>query len=376
MKDVQIILVFSINTAWNLYNFRQGLIRDLQARGFHIVTLAPADAFSDSLRALGCEVHDLPMQGQGTNPLQDFKLFLRYRQLLKQIRPVAYLGWTIKPNIYGSLAAHSLGIPVINNVSGLGTAFMKSGWLNKVVRQLYRFAFSRSHRVFFQNPDDQALFVEQGIVASATAGLLPGSGIDLQRFQPASREPLQGRPFRFLLVARMLRDKGVEEYVQAARQLCQQYPNVVFQCLGFLDVANPSAISRDEMQAWVDEGVVTYLGSADDVRPWLAQADCVVLPSYREGTPRTLLEAAAMGRPLIATDVPGCRQVVDHGTNGFLCGVRSAGSLAVAMVNMLSLPNNDWQRMADASRTKAVQEFDEAIVMQAYAVALSDCCGA
>lgn len=367
----QPVVVLSINTAWNLYNFRQGLIRDLQARDFRICTIAPADAFSDQLRVLGCEVHDLPMQGQGTNPLQDLQLFWRYRQLLKQIKPVAYLGWTIKPNIYGSLAAHSLGIPVINNVSGLGTAFMKPGWLNAIVRRLYRFAFSRSHRVFFQNPDDLALFVDQGLVTAAKAGLLPGSGIDLQRFQPAPREPLQDRPFRFLLVARMLRDKGVGEYVQAARLLRQQHPNVVFQCLGFLDVANPSAVSREEMQAWVDEGVVTYLGSADDVRPWLAQADCVVLPSYREGTPRTLLEAAAMARPLIATDVPGCRQVVDHGKNGLLCEVRSATSLAAAMVDLLHLNPIDWQRMANASRTKVVQEFDENLVIQAYAEALN-----
>lgn len=370
MSFSRLNLVFSTNTSWNIVNFRSGLINSLQEIGYHIVTLSPDDSSVPALKALGCEVHNLPMQGQGTNPLQDLKLFWRYRQLLKQIKPAAYLGWTIKPNIYGSLAAHSLGIPVINNVSGLGTAFMKPGWLNKVVRQLYRFAFSRSHRVFFQNPDDQALFVNQGLLAAETAGLLPGSGIDLKSFQPAPREPLQGRPFRFLLVARMLRDKGVEEYVQAARLLRHQYPNVVFQCLGFLDVANPSAVSRDEMQAWVDEGVVIYLGSADDVRTWLAQADCVVLPSYREGTPRTLLEAAAMARPLIATDVPGCRQVVDNGINGLLCEVRSAASLATAMTQMLKLKPTDWQRMANASRTKAVHEFDERIVISAYAEAL------
>jgi len=370
MSSHQPLVALSINTAWNLYNFRQGLLRDLQANRFNTVTLAPADAFSDKLRTLGCEVHNLPMQGQGTNPLQDLKLFWRYRQLLKKIKPVAFLAWTIKPNIYGSLAAHSLGIPVINNVSGLGTAFMKPGWLNTLVRQLYRLAFSRSHRVFFQNPDDQTLFVSQGLLSAEKSALLPGSGIDLQRFQPAPREPLEDRPFRFLLVARMLRDKGVEEYVQAARLLRQQHPNVVFQCLGFLDVENPSAISRDEMQAWVEEGVVDYLGCADDVRPWLAQADCVVLPSYREGTPRTLLEAAAMARPLIATDVPGCRQVVDHGINGLLCEVRSAASLAEAMSKMIHLKATDWQRMANASRTKAVHEFDEGIVIRAYAEAL------
>ena len=364
-------VVLSVNTSWNLLNFRQGLIRHLQMLGYEVVLLAPADDSVPALRELGCVVLDLPMAGQGTNPLQDVALWWRYRRVLARIRPAAYLGWTIKPNIYGSLAARSLGIPVINNVSGLGATFLAGGWLARLARGLYRVALAGASRVFFQNPDDRELFVTEGLVRAEQTGLLPGSGIDLQRFDVAPRVDLAGRPFRFLLVARMLRDKGVLEYVEAARQLRAQGLNVTCQCLGFLDVANPSAISREEMAAWVSEGVLEYLGTTSDVRPFMVQADAVVLPSYREGTPRTLLEAAALGRPLIATDVPGCREVVADGENGFLCEARSADSLAAAMRRLAELPPEAWQVLADGSRRKVARQFDERLVFAAYEQALT-----
>lgn len=364
-------LVLSINTTWNLVNFRRGLIRHLQSEGYRIVTLSPPDDSVPALRALGCEVLPMPMAGQGTNPVQDLALWWRYRQALKRLCPVAYLGWTIKPNIYGGLAAHSLGIPVINNISGLGATFMKPGWLQTVAHGLYRLALRRSRQVFFQNPDDRDLFVHNRLVRAEQTALLPGSGIDLAHFQVAPREPLAGRPFRFLMVARLLRDKGVLEYVEAARRLRAQGGEVTFQILGFLDVANPSAISRTEMDAWMAEGVVDYLGSTTDVRPWIAQADCVVLPSYREGTPRTLLEAAAMGRPLIATDVPGCREVVVNEINGLLCEARSAESLTAAMTRLLASDAATWASMANAGRELMVSRFDERWVLQAYSTALA-----
>lgn len=365
------VLVLSVNTSWNVLNFRQGLIRHLQNLGFEIVVLAPNDDSVPGLLALGCRVIDLAIAAQGTSPLQDIVLAWRYRQLLKQLRPVAYLSWTIKPNIYGSLAAQSLGIPVINNVSGLGATFLAGGWLSRIARSLYQLALFRSSVVFFQNPDDRDLFVTEGLVRPDKTVLLPGSGIDLHYFQVVPRVDPTGRPFRFLLVARMLRDKGVLEYVQAARLLRRQGHQVICQCLGFLDVANPSAISRDEMAEWVAEGVVDYLGTTNDVRPLLAQADCVVLPSYREGTPRTLLEAAAMGRPLIATNVPGCREVVTDGENGYLCAARSADSLALAMSRLAGLTPEAWHVLAEGSRRKVARQFDERLVFAAYDRALA-----
>jgi glycosyltransferase involved in cell wall biosynthesis len=304
------------------------------------------------------------------SPARDFALAVRYLAALRRVRPAVFLGYTAKPNVYGSLAAHLLGIPVINNVSGLGTAFIREGLLTRIVSGLYRHAFRRSSTVFFQNPEDRELFVSKRLVEAGKTSVLPGSGIDLRRFAPAEAVRPGGRPFTFLLVARLLWDKGVGEYVQAARRVREAHPDVRFQLLGFLDVANRTAVPRAEVERWVAEGVIEYLGHADDVRPFLAHADCVVLPSYREGLPRTLLEAAAMGKPLIATDVPGCRHIADHGVNGYLCAVRDPAALAEAMSRMLALPVAERSAMGAAARAKAEAEFDERVVVDRYLAAI------
>jgi glycosyltransferase involved in cell wall biosynthesis len=363
-------LVISINASWNIANFRAGLIRGLQQAGYRVVALAPRDRWSDRLGELGVEFHPIEMDRKGLSPAKDLGLLWRYRRTLRRLRPDAFLGYTAKPNVWGSLAAQSLGIPVVNNVSGLGTAFIRGGWLGRLVAALYRLAFRRSATVFFQNEEDRELFVTRRIVAAGKARLLPGSGIDTLRFQPAPATVTGDRPFVFLLIARLLRDKGVGEYVEAARRVRREAPDTRFRLLGFLDADNRSAISRAELEAWVDEGLVDYLGASDDVRPAIADADCVVLPSYREGLPRTLLEAAAMGKPLIATDVPGCRQVVRHGVNGLLCGVRDAEALAAAMLEMLRAPAERRAGWGKAARAIVETEYDERIVVESYLAAV------
>jgi glycosyltransferase involved in cell wall biosynthesis len=288
--------------------------------------------------------------------------------LFQAERPDLYLGYTVKPNVYGSLAAGMLGIPVINNIAGLGAIFIRGGLLVRLVRWLYKTSLKRSSKVFFQNNDDRQLFISGGLVNETIADLLPGSGIDLTRFAvtPLPSLPPANRKFRFLLIARMLRDKGVVEFVEAAKVVKGNYPDVEFALLGFLDVQNPAAISKEEVDSWVAEGSVTYLGVSDDVRAEIAAGDCIVLPSYREGTPRTLLEAAAMGRPIITTDAVGCREVVDDGQNGFLCKVRDSADLANKMESMLKLSPQERQEMGRKGREKMEREFDEAIVIQKY----------
>jgi glycosyltransferase involved in cell wall biosynthesis len=306
------------------------------------------------------------MDNKGVHPGRDLLLLLRFVWLFRKERPNVYLGYTVKPNIYGSLAAHALGIQVINNIAGLGSVFIKNSWLTRLVRWLYRIALSRSRCVFFQNNDDLDLFVKARLVAPDKIARLPGSGIDLRAFQPMPAVSLNNRAFRFLLVSRMLWDKGVLEYVNAARIVGQIYPDVEFNLLGFLDVQNPTAISSEQMAAWVKEGVVCYLGETDDVKPYLAEADCVVLPSYREGKPRSLLEAAAMSKPIITTDAIGCRDVVDDGVNGFLCLPKNTDDLAKKMENMILLEPQRRSEMGKMGRQKVEREFDEKIVIECY----------
>jgi glycosyltransferase involved in cell wall biosynthesis len=363
-------LVIAANSAWNIANFRAPLIEALVEAGWEVVALAPDDGSIavDSLR--GTRFEAVSIDSSGTSVLRDGRLFMDYVRILRRLQPAAFLGFTVKPNVYGSLAAHMLGIKVINNVSGLGTAFMRPGLLNWVVRRLYHLALRRSARVFFQNPDDRDLFLAQSLVRARQAGLLPGSGVDLQKFRPIGKPRAANAPFRFLFVGRLLRDKGLAEYAEAACLLRPSWPSVEFAMLGFADSDNRSAVPMAEVRRWQADNLVNYLGETDDVRPFLADCDCVVLPSYREGLPRSLLEASAMGKPMVATDVPGCRDLVLDGENGLLCEARSATSLASAMESMLKLPPARRAAMGRKARTIVEQRFDQSLVTQAYLEAL------
>jgi glycosyltransferase involved in cell wall biosynthesis len=361
-------IVLAANSSWNIVNFRSGLIRALKDADYDPIVVAPTDSASDErLKALAVQHVTVRIDRAGVYPVADLRLLWTYRLLLKQLRADAFLGYTIKPNIYGTIAARSLNIAAIPNVSGLGTAFIGRGPLEIIVTGLYRVAFRGLQTVFFQNSDDRALFVGKGIVEPAHAKLIPGSGIDAGQF-PVT--PLPTGPTTFLLVARLLGDKGVREYVQAARLLRTEFPEARFQLLGPLDERNRTAISKRELDEWIAEGAVEYLGETADVRPFVARSTAVVLPSYREGMPRSLLEGAAMGRPLVATDVPGCREIAQEGRTGFLCSVRDAASLADAMRRMIIVSADERQAMGDAARARVEREFSEGLVIRAYLDAL------
>lgn len=361
-------ILIAANQAWNLFNFRRALIVALRERGFEVAAVAPEDpVYRRRLEALGCTFHAVKIDAKGLSPFRDARLIASYRRLMRRLSPVAYLSWTIKPNLYGALAARSLGIPAFPNVSGLGTAFIREDLLTRLVSYLYRIGFARVPAVFLQNEADRDEFVARGLVSPAQARLLAGSGIDIRHFVPQSRERHRGH---FLLIARLLGDKGVREYVAAARMLRSDHPEWRFGILGFADVENRTAIPRAEYESWVADGIVELLPPVEDVRSAIERADCVVLPSYREGTSRVLLEGAAMARPLVASDVPGCREVVEDGTNGFLCAVKDAASLAVAMRRVATLPDAEWFAMGDAGRLKVQRQFSESAVIDAYLAAL------
>ena len=358
-------IVFVANTSWNLFNFRLNLMLHLQTLGYEVIAVAPLDNYSNRFATHNIPFHAMPMDNKGTNPIKDTGLILRLILLFIKLKPSCILSYTPKCNIYGGLASRFLTIPIINNVSGLGTAFIKENLVTKIVKRLYIVSLKKSAKVFFQNKDDLALFITMGLVKAKLTDLLPGSGVDINLFTPK----LPSKPhlkFVFLLVARMLKDKGIVEFVTATRLLKIEYPNIECQLLGFLDVKNSSAITAKEMQVWVNDGDINYLGATDSVVEFLDQADCVVLPSYREGTPRSLLEAASMGKPLITTDVVGCREVVDEGVNGFLCESHSVSDLKLKMEKMLLLPVADRLQMGLNSRSKALRQFNETIVIDRY----------
>lgn len=361
-------VVLAANSLWYITNFRTGLVRALREAGYRTVVVAPADSRNEArLAELGIEFVPIKIDRKGINPVAELFLLSRLGRLLRRLRPFAYVGFTIKPNIYGALAGSTLGIRVIANVSGLGTAFIRPGALQRIVTSLYRVAFRRAV-VFFENADDRQLFVDRRIVRAQQTRLAPGAGIDLDRFVVAD---LPSAGMVFLLIARLIGDKGVREFVEAARELRPRLADSRFQLLGGIDEGNRTSIQKSELDAWVEEGIIEYLGETDDVRPFIAKASAVVLPSYREGLPRSLLEGAAMGRPLVATDVPGCRDVVKQGVNGFLCKPHDPASLAEAMERLGCLPEQQRTRMGVASRRKVQEQFSEALVVRAYLDALA-----
>jgi glycosyltransferase involved in cell wall biosynthesis len=353
-----------INSSWNVYNFRRNLIQSLLERGDEVIAIAPKDEYSRKLVAMGCEFHAVPMNTTGVNPLRDILLFFRLVWIYKKVKADVFLHYTIKPGIYGTLAAKLVGsASVINNVSGLGTVFIQNNWVLSVAVLLYRNSFRFADHIFFQNPDDKKLFLSLVNLEGPTSSVIPGSGIDYHRFTPKFNT---NGHFTFLMVARILVEKGVQEYVDAARMLKAKGFNVKFLLLGQIEKKHTRSISESTVQGWHNEAVIEYVGASDRVEDWIARAHVVVLPSYREGLPKTLLEGAAMGRPLIATNVPGCNAVVHEGVTGLLCNERDANSLADAMQRMMFFTDEERTTMGENARKHVITHFDDRFVVEDY----------
>jgi len=366
-------IVFTCNSAFGVANFRGGVIRALVHKGYRVAVVAPADATQEArLRALGAEFVAWAVSGRGASLVNECDSVRELIAIYQRLRPALCFHFTIKAVIYGAIACRWLHLPGISVITGLGYVFLNSSWVSWAARILYRQTLAWSHEIWFLNDDDRETFVRLELVGSLPVRMLPGEGINLQHFCAPRQAPGEGSAGRtFLMVARLLRDKGVLEFVEAARRVRAARPGTRFLLLGPAGADNPSAISVEQVRAWQDEGVIEYLGVAEDVRPTLAKADCVVLPSYREGIPRSLLEAAAMQRPLIATDVPGCRQPVIEGESGLLCRPRDAGDLAQKMIAITDLSPQALRDMGACGRALMEQRFDEKIVIGHYTDALA-----
>lgn len=358
------------NYGWTLFNFRRRMIAALLHEGFDVSIQTEFDGYEHRLGLPPTHTVPLEIDRKGINPIRDARTALSVLRAIKLVNADVCLLYTIKPIVYGGVACRIAGIPCIAMVTGLGTAFIGRRWLRRIAILLYKIGLRSAHRVFFQNQTDLDLFVQQDIVKPGQASLLPGEGVDLEHFGVSaypSREYVA-----FLLIARLLWDKGVGEFIEAARIVRRSDPRARFQLLGPVNAVNRTAVGWQTVNEWVKEGIVEYLGETDDVRPFIAAADCVVLPSYREGAPRSLLEAAAMGRPVITTDAVGCRDVVDERSTGLLCAVGDANDLARKLMEMASLSSRERADMGLRGRKKVEQQYNERIAIQRYVEVLRE----
>jgi len=358
------------NSSWNLYNFRFTLIKELKAKGHRVLTIAPEDAFSIYLKE-ETTYYPIALSAKNTSLFSNVLLLFRFYRLYKKTAPDCVLQYTIKPNIFGTLAARFLSIPSINNVSGLGTVFLHNNLASLIARCLYRITFLFPYKVLFQNKDDQALFIRKKLVKPEKTDVVPGSGIDLVAFNKTFPGK-ENEAFTFLMASRLLIDKGIVEFAEAAHLIKGKYPQTRFLLAGEKE-KNPQLGLKDTLlKKWEKENILNYMGFIRDIKEVISRAHCIVLPSYREGIPKSLLEAAAMGKPLIATNVPGCKEVVEDEKNGFLCKVKDAQDLAEKMEKMMHLPEEKRFAYGRHSRKIAEEKFDQQLVFAKYLMLLSE----
>ncbi len=356
-------IFFTGNSAWGMFRFRAALLRDCVERNLDVTVLAPEDDYATCIRQLGCSFLAYPMSRRGMNPVKEVITFLHFFRIYKFHRPSIVFHYTVKPIIWGSLAANLLRIPNIAVITGLGFVFMKNSALTRIVSHLYKIALFRTREVWFLNHEDLAEFSRRKIIETDRMFVLPGEGLDLGEFPRATKFP---ETPTFLLVARLLWDKGIAEYIEAAKWAKIHFPDARFQLLGPFDSGNPSAVGKDVITKCHQDGLIEYLGVTDDVRSFIANATCIVLPSYREGLPRALLEAAAMARPIITTDCPGCRDIVADGKNGYLVPVRDQAALCDAISKIAKLRTEELRNLGENGRKLVETKYSISNVLAEY----------
>lgn len=358
------------NTSFNIINFRLGLIKSLKTNGYEVILIAPEDKHTEELiRLSGCPFH--PIKGlarKGTNPLKDLLLIIEFFFLYRKLKPDIVLQYTIKPNIYGSIGAFLSRTKSICTVTGLGYVFLNKGISSSIAKWLYKIAFRLSGKVLFQNEDDRRLFISEKLAKQEKTGYVPGSGLDIEYFHPSFCLPQQRSKASdtFVMIARLLVDKGLREYISAAKLIKAKHPSSKFILVGDLDENNPAGISQQELDGWIKEDFIDYRGFVKDTRAIICEADAVVLPSYREGMPRVVLEGMAMGKPCITSDAPGCRDTIEEGISGFFCKTADADSLQSALERFIHATDAERLKMGMAARKRVEETFSQNRVTATY----------
>jgi glycosyltransferase involved in cell wall biosynthesis len=360
------------NSAWSVYNFRLDLVRHLVPR-YEVLVIAPEDEFAAALVQEGCVFLPVVFNNRSENPFRDYAFYRSLKAIYAGRRPDLIFHYVIKPNIYGSLAAAACSVPSIAVITGLGYAFARRNWLNRIVSLLYRKALVRTKEAWFLNREDADVFIRRRLVDERKVRVLPGEGINPDHFAPQPFRPVaRTKAFQFLMGARLLKSKGVGIYAEAAGMLMKKYRDIRFELIGFFEEHHPDSIPGHEMRYWQKKGYIHYSGFARDVRPFLRQADCFVFPSfYPEGIPRCLMEAASMEVPIITSRNQGCREVVEDGVNGFLCAVNNARDLARQMEKMMQLSPSERADMGKKGRELVTGKFDVRKILVEYDRALS-----
>ena len=353
------ILVLT-NFIAGLHSFRKEVMKAIVDEGYDLYISVP-DSDDERVKYfenIGCHIIRTTLDRRGMNPLKDIKLLLAYRMMIRQLKPIAVLSYTIKPNVYGGIACRMTGTPQLANVTGLGDALENGGWLQKLTVTLYKNGIGKARCVFFQNQNNKDFCIGHGINGRKTV-LLPGSGVNLSHHQ-YQEMPADGT-IKFLFISRLLRDKGTGEFFEMVKTIKGKYPNTEFQILGWCE-----GDYKEQLDELVGNGIIRYLGSTLDVRPYLASVHCTIMPSYHEGMSNVNLESAANGRPVITTNVPGCRETVDDGRTGYLVEVRNSKSLIDGVERFINLPYSQKVQMGKEARKKVEREFDRKIVVEAY----------
>jgi len=360
MKVKRIIIV--ANTTWNIYNFRLNIIHKFLREGHEVIVMAPVDKFIFYTETLP-QVQHIPVRHlhrDSVNPFQDIKLFFEFIKLYRQYKPDLVLHYTVKPNIFGGFAARLLGIPSIAVVTGLGFSLIHEGWINVVTRLLYKFSLPYHRKVIFENKDDKKLFEKERLVSPSRSMSIKGCGVDTKAFSPNGDGRKEGI-ITFTFIGRLLYDKGVREFIEAA-QLIKSNDHIRFWLVGEIDKENPSSVRNEDLMKWIRDPKIHYHGATENIRNFIEKSDCIILPSYREGMPRVIMEAMAMERPVITTDTAGCRETVDENINGYLVPVRDSEALAKAMNTFIDLDTESRIKMGKAGRIKVMKEFDDRII--------------
>jgi len=365
-------ILFTSNVTWAMMKFRHGVLQGLLKQGHQLYVVAPYDEFVVPLQDMGCHCIDIQLSRKGVNPIEDLKLTFRLYKIYRNIKPDIIFNYSIKPIIYGSFAAKLAGVKSVAVNIGLGYTFIHTNLISKISHFLYKLALYFPKEVWFINEDDRNEFVNRLLVDQNKTFVLPSEGVDVNYFSP--RQGYNSH-IVFLLIARVLWDKGVGEYYQAAKILKEKYPSIEFQLLGSIDDGNPKGIEAKIIEQWHNEGAINYLGYAKDVRDFITKATCIVLPSYREGKGMTLIEAGAMGKPLIATNVPGCKDIVKEGYNGFLCEMKNNVSLANAMEKIINLKPDVLATLGQNAHQFMKEQFDERKVIAIYEQKIKQICG-